>query len=124
MRIIPLHVIKAALSSSLQACWRPQGSFSRLSARLCGLQLLHNTRWEEQPKFRNTLLRAGNGKIYTASARGYTTHTHTYVHIYTYTVVNSRSCQTGMHGWSVGGEIKSYFTACSSSRKQERGFDL
>lgn len=52
------------------------------------------------------------------------THTHTYVHIYTYTVVNSRSCQTGMHGWSVGGEIKSYFTACSSSRKQERGFDL
>ncbi len=67
----------------------------------------------------------GTGRyIYSRSQRRYNTQSHRHPHTCTHTVVNSRSCQIGMHGWSVGGEIKSYFTACSSSRKQGRAFDL
>lgn len=68
LRIRPLSVLKAVSSGVSGASPAAVGGvwFSLLGSAVWAAALLHNTRREEQPKFSNTTLRAGNRKIYTA----------------------------------------------------------
>lgn len=68
LRIRPLSVMKVASSGVSGASPAAAGGvwFPLLGSAVWAAALLHNTRQEEQPKFRNTTLQAGNWKIYTA----------------------------------------------------------
>lgn len=83
------------------------------------LRLLHNTgRGKEQRDVWKTqrALRAESCNTHAVPAGGYATHNHTRTH----SAASSASGQIGMHGWSVGGEGTSYFTACSSGGVMEK----